>query len=130
MKKIFVLAFVALSLFITACGKSDDSNETLPGTWYLVYQNDAGEEVKLTECDKTDHYVFTENTYTYYEALNTTSGCETQEFSGKLTVSGNQLSLDDVTFIFSISGNRLTLTVTEKDEDGTEETSVEIYEKR
>ena len=47
MKKIFTLAFIALTLLATACGKSNNDNPSTPqndakkaliGTWYLGQQ--------------------------------------------------------------------------------------------
>jgi len=75
MKKIFTLAFIALTLLATACGKSNNDNPSTPqndakkaliGTWYLVSNIERGEKMVLTECDKKEHIVFKEDLYIFY----------------------------------------------------------------
>lgn len=139
MKKIFTLAFVALTLLLaTACGKSnndnpspqDDAKKALIGTWYLVSSTDAGEGVKLTECDKQEHIVITEDSYTIFEALNISNNCTIKESKNTFSILGDKLTVGKSVYTFSVSGNKLILTYTEKDEDGEEVTSIDTYEKR
>ena len=139
MKKIFTLAFIALTLLLaTACGKSnndnpnpqDDGKKALIGTWYLVSSTDAGEDVKLTECDKQEHIVITEDSYTIFEALNISKNCTIKESKNTFSILGDKLTVDKSVYTFSVSGNKLILTYTEKDEDGEEVTSIDTYEKR
>ena len=139
MKKIFTLAFIALTLLATACGKSNNDNPSTPqndakkaliGTWYLVSSNDAGEDVKLTECDKQEHIVITEDSYTIFEALNISNNCTIKESKNTFSILGDKLTVDKSVYTFSVSGNKLILTYTEKDENGEEVTSTDTYEKR
>jgi lipoprotein len=138
MKKIFTLAFVALTLLVTACGKSnndspspqDDAKKALIGTWYLVSSTDAGEDVKLTECDKQEHIVITEDSYTIFEALNISNNCTIKESKNTFSILGDKLTVGKSVYAFSVSGNKLILTYTEKDEDGEEVNSIDTYEKR
>ena len=140
MKKIFTLAFIALTLLATACGKSnndnpnptpqDDAKKALIGTWYLVSSNDAGEDVKLTECDKQEHIVITEDSYTIFEALNISNNCTIKESKNTFSILGDKLTVGKSVYTFSVSGNKLILTYTEKDKNGEEVTSIDTYEKR
>lgn len=140
MKKIFTLAFIALTLLATACGKSNNDNpnptpqndvkKALIGTWYLVSSTDEGEDVKLTECDKQEHIVITEDSYTIFEALNISNNCTIKESKNTFSILGDKLTVDKSVYTFSVSGNKLILTYTEKDEDGEEVTSIDTYEKR
>ena len=140
MKKIFTLAFIALTLLATACGKSnndnpnptpqDDAKKALIGTWYLVSSTDAREDVKLTECDKQEHIVITEDSYTIFEALNISNNCTIKESKNTFSILGDKLTVDKSVYTFSVSGNKLILTYTEKDEDGKEVTSTDTYERR
>ena len=144
MKKIFTLAFIALTLLATACGKSNNDNPSTPqndakkaliGTWYLVSNIERGEKMVLTECDKKEHIVFKEDLYIFYRyrSAETMDDCiNTNPKEGKYTISNNNLMVDDddIIYVFSITGDKLVLTYTEESGNGNKEISEKIYVKR
>ena len=69
MKKIFTLAFIALTLLATACGKNNNDNPSTPqndakkaliGTWKIeaITVNETAHV--LSDCDKKSYIVFSE----------------------------------------------------------------------
>ena len=149
MKKIFTLAFIALTLLATACGKSnndnpnptpqDDAKKALIGTWYLVSSNAAGEDIKLTECGKKSHIIITEDQFINvgFHFKKSTGDCITQpDLKFTYSISNNTLLLTSIekkkiVVIFSISGNNLILKILKKKDDGQDEIiQKDVYIKR
>ena len=147
MKKILTLAFVALTLLATACGKSNDENpkpqddakKALIGTWYLVSSTDAGEDVKLTECNKKSHIIITEDQFTNvsFHFKKSTGDCIKQpDLKFTYSISNNTLLLTSIekkkiVAIFSIYGNNLILKILKKKNDGQDEIiQKDLYIKR
>ncbi|SQA78514.1 Uncharacterised protein [Capnocytophaga ochracea] len=149
MKKIFTLAFLALTLLVSACGKSnndnpnptpqDDTKKALIGTWYLVSSNDAGEDVKLTECNKKSHIIITEDQFINvgFHFKKSTGDCIKQpDLKFTYSISNNTLLLTSIekkkiVAIFSISGNNLILKILRKKDDGQDEIiQKDVYIKR
>lgn len=136
MKKILTLAFAALTLLATACGKSNDENpkpqndakKALIGTWYLVSTSEVGDQ--LTECDKKEHFVITESTITHFTTSETKEkGCLTEEAKSSYTIKNDTLIVGKTTFLFSVLGDKLTLTFFVKDGKGNDQKIDFIYQK-
>jgi lipoprotein len=133
MKKIFTLAFVALTLLATACGKSnndnpnpqDDAKKALIGTWKIESVTDEGEEIVLNECRKKSYILFTEKQYVNTNFNKEIDECKESSNAFSYVISNNKLILSDTekktyTYTFSIVGNKLTLIHSEKNNMGNE----------
>lgn len=145
MKKIFTLAFVALTLLLaTACGKSnndnpnpqDDGKKALIGTWKIESITDEGEEIVLNECRKKSYILFTEKQYVNTNFNKEIDECKESSNAFSYVISNNKLILSDTekktyTYTFSIVENKLTLIHSEKDNMGKEiEIEKKIYVKK
>ena len=119
MKKILTLAFAALTLLATACGKSNDENPSTPqndakkaliGTWKIESVT-VNETIQvLSDCDKKSYIVFSEKEMINY--LYSDKKCNTpQEVTATYSVFGNIIRTNEN---FSISGNKLILSHTEE----------------
>lgn len=133
MKKLFILAFIAVASFVVSCSKDDDNS--LEGTWYLESATVNGVAVDLTACEKKSFIAFSGDTYSssdYYER--TDGNCVEQTEKGTYSVSNGTITTVDSegvtsTISYSVSGN--TLTITGKDtENGVEYTTVIIFKKK
>lgn len=143
MKKIFTLAFIALTLLATACGKSnndnpnptpqDDAKKALIGTWKIEKLIINNIEVDRTECEKKSYIIFSENTFSSYNFSDKKCD-EPKKREGTYSISNNIL-----TFIsngktsnptFSISGNNLIINEVGKDEFGEPRTVKQILIKQ
>ena len=127
MKKIFTLAFIALTLLATACGKSnndnpnptpqDDAKKALIGTWKIESVT-VNEMIQvLSDCDKKSYIVFSEKEMMNY--LYSDKKCNTpQEVTATYSVLGNIIRTvtknETSDENFSISGNKLILSHTEE----------------
>ena len=125
MKKILTLAFVALTLLATACGKSNDENpkpqddakKALIGTWKIESVT-VNETIQvLSDCDKKSYIVFSEKEMINY--LYSDKKCNTpQEVTATYSVLGNIIRTvtknETSDENFSISGNKLILSHTEE----------------
>ena len=125
MKKIFTLAFIALTLLATACGKSNDENskpqddakKALIGTWKIESVT-VNETIQvLSDCDKKSYIVFSEKEMINY--LYSDKKCNTpQEVTATYSVFGNIIRTitknETSNENFSISGNKLILSHTEE----------------
>ena len=140
MKKIFTLAFIALTLLATACGKSNDENskpqddakKALIGTWRIeaVMNNITGERT-LTECDKKQTLVFREDNIFIQNdpprgIYDPNGSCNTKELKGKFSVSGTTLIIEGNTYHYSISENELTI-ILERQEAGLKIIETSVY---
>ena len=126
MKKIFTLAFIALTLLATACGKNNndkpstpqnDAKKALIGTWKIEAITVNETALVLSDCDKKSYIVFSEKEMMNY--LYSDKKCDTpQEVRATYsilaniirTVTKNETSDEN----FSISGKRLILSHTEE----------------
>lgn len=125
MKKIFTLAFIALTLLATACGKSnndnpnpqDDAKKALIGTWKIESVT-VNETIQvLSDCDKKSYIVFSEKEMINY--LYSDKKCNTpQEVTATYSVLGNIIRTvtknETSDENFSISENKLILSHTEE----------------
>ena len=125
MNKILTLAFAALTLFATACGKSNDENpkpqddakKALIGTWKIESVT-VNETIQvLSDCDKKSYIVFSEKEMINY--LYSDKKCNTpQEVTATYSVFGNIIRTitknETSNENFSISGNKLILSHTEE----------------
>lgn len=117
MKKIIMLAFIALGSLVISCGKDEDAS--LEGTWYMESITANGKVQALDECDKKSNLTFSGKNYTSTSYSSTDEGTclEDKEESemGTFVVSGNTITRTNSknetdTVVFSIKGNTLTLT--------------------
>lgn len=115
MKKILTLAFAALTLLATACGKSNDENpkpqddakKALIGTWRIETSFVNGKEIKLTECSKKEYLEITQDSFSMFFS----ESCILKENKNSYSISKNVIILDDgVKLTFLIEGNKLTIT--------------------
>ncbi|EKY14282.1 lipocalin family protein [Capnocytophaga sp. oral taxon 326] len=138
MKKLLKMAFIAAAFFVTSCGKSDDgvSNKDLVGTWYLESATINGEVQPYTDCEKRTNIVFTTTEFSSVGYATKNDTCtELGRNSGTYTVSGNTIfykKQDGSSYSseISLSGNKLTITQTKKDESDKEVTGTTVYIKR
>ena len=138
MKNLFKMAFIAAAFFVTSCGKSDDgvSNKDLVGTWYLESATINGEVQPYTDCEKRTNIVFTTTEFSSVGYATKNDTCtELGRNSGTYTVSGNTIfykKQDGSSYSseISLSGNKLTITQTKKDESDKEVTGTTVYIKR
>ena len=117
MKKIFTLAFVALTLLLAmACGKSnndnptptpqDDAKKALIGTWKIEASFVNGKEIELTECSKKEYLEITQDSFSVFFS----ESCILKETKNSYTVLENVIALDNVIkATFSIENNKLTI---------------------
>ncbi|EFS96573.1 hypothetical protein HMPREF1977_2126 [Capnocytophaga ochracea F0287] len=120
MKKIFTLAFVALTLLLaTACAKSnndnpnpqDDAKKALIGTWKIESSLSNGKEIKLTECSKKEYLVITQENFSMFIP----EKCVLKEYKNKYTISDNTINLDNgMKSSFKIENNKLVIIVDEQ----------------
>lgn len=126
MKKIFTLAFIALTLLATACGKNNNDNPSTPqndakkaliGTWKIeaITVNETAHV--LSDCDKKSYIVFSEKEMMNY--LYSDKKCDTpQEVRATYSILGNIIRTvtknETSDENFSISGKRLILSHTEE----------------
>lgn len=131
MKKIFTLAFIALTLLATACGKSnndtptpeDDAKKALIGMWKIQSITDEGEEIVLNECRKKSYILLTEKQYVDTNFNKEIDECKESSNAFSYVISNNKLILSDTekktyTYTFSIVENKLTLIHSEKNDMG------------
>ena len=116
MKKIFTLAFVALTLLLAmACGKSnndnptptpqDDAKKALIGTWKIEASFVNGKEIELTECSKK-YLEITQDSFSVFFS----ESCILKETKNSYTVLENVITLDNgIKTTFSIENNKLTI---------------------
>ncbi|WP_315098999.1 lipocalin family protein [Capnocytophaga sputigena] len=138
MKNLLKMAFIAVAIFVTSCGKSDDgvSNKDLVGTWYLESATINGEVQPYTDCEKRTNIVFTTTEFSSVGYATENDTCtELGRNSGTYTVSGNTIfykKQDGSSYSseISLSGNKLTITQTKKDESDKEVTGTTVYIKR
>ena len=126
MKKIFTLAFIALTLLLaTACGKSnndnpnpqDDAKKALIGTWKIEAITVNETALVLSDCDKKSYMVFSEKEMMNY--LYSDKKCDTpQEVRATYSILGNIIRTvtknETSDENFSILGKRLILSHTEE----------------
>ena len=132
------MAFIAAAFFVISCGKSDDgvSNKDLVGTWYLESATINGEVQPYTDCEKRTNIVFTTIEFSSVGYATENDTCtELGRNSGTYTVSGNTIfykKQDGSSYSseISLSGNKLTITQTKKDESDKEVTGTTVYIKR
>ena len=115
MKKIFTLAFVALTLLATACGKNNndtpstpqnDAKKALIGTWKIEASFVNGKEIELTECIKKEYLEITQDSFSVFFS----ESCILKETKNSYTVLGNVITLDNgIKTTFSIENNKLTI---------------------
>ncbi len=134
MKKLFILAFIAVASFVVSCSKDDDNS--LEGTWYLESVTVNGVAADLTACEKKSFIAFSGDTYSsidYYEG--TDGNCvELSSEKGTYSVSNGTITTVDSegatsTISYSVSGNTLTMTG-KYTENGVEYTTVIIFKKK
>ena len=140
MKKLLKMAFIAAAFFVTSCGKSDDgasiNSKDLIGTWYLESATINGEVQPYTDCEKRTNIVFTTTEFSSVGYATKNDTCtELGRNSGTYTVSGNTIfykKQDGSSYSseISLSGNKLTITQTKKDESDKEVTGTTVYIKR
>jgi len=147
MKKLFKMALVAVAIFVTSCGKSDDktnnqTNNSLVGSWIIESETENGVEKVLDECEKKNTYTFTaDNKYSLvsYDINPTNNQCKENQEEGTYTITGKQIVLtekgdrigeaDEATF--SITNNKLTLTFEDFNKSSSvTETTVYIYKRK
>jgi len=126
MKKIFTLAFIALTLLATACGKNNNDNPSTPqndakkaliGTWKIEAITVNETALVLSDCDKKSYIVFSEKEMMNY--LYSDKKCDTpQEVRATYSILGNIIRTvtknETSDENFSISGKRLILSHTEE----------------
>ena len=115
MKKIFTLAFIALTLLlVTACGKSnndnpnpqDDAKKALIGTWKIEASFVNGKEIELTECSKKGFLEITQDSFSMFFS----ESCVLKGIKNGYSVLGNVITLDNgIKTTFSIENNKLTI---------------------
>ncbi len=66
MKNLLKMAFIAVAIFVTSCGKSDEqtnnqtnNNNNLVGSWIIESETENGIAKVLNECEKKNTYTFT-----------------------------------------------------------------------
>ena len=141
MKKILTLAFAALTLLATACGKSNDENpkpqddakKALIGTWRIEKIVINNIEMDRTECEKKSYFVFTENTFSVYNFSD--RKCDNPEKTeGTYSISNDILILvskeKTLDTTFSILENKLIMNRTGKNEFGESRTIKQILIKQ
>nr|WP_315001856.1 lipocalin family protein [uncultured Capnocytophaga sp.] len=148
MKKLFKMALVAVAIFVTSCGKSDDqtnnqtNNNNLVGSWIIESETENGIAKVLNECEKKNTYTFTtDNKYSLvsYDINPTNNQCKESQEEGTYTITGKQIVLtekgdrigeaDEATF--SITNNKLTLTFEDFNKSSSvTETTVYIYKRK
>ena len=147
MKKLFKMALVAVAIFVTSCGKSDDktnnqTNNSLVGSWIIESETENGVEKVLDECEKKNTYTFTaDNKYSLvsYDKNPANNQCKENLEEGTYTITGKQIVLtekgdrigeaDEATF--SITNNKLTLTFEDFNKSSSvTETTVYIYKRK
>ena len=141
------MALVAVAIFVTSCGKSDDKtnnqiNNSLVGSWIIESETENGVEKVLDECEKKNTYTFTaDNKYSLvsYDINPTNNQCKENQEEGTYTITGKQIVLtekgdrigeaDEATF--SIANNKLTLTFEDFNKSSSvTETTVYIYKRK
>ena len=128
MKNLLKMAFIAVAIFVTSCGKSDEqtnnqtnNNNNLVGSWIIESETENGIAKVLNECEKKNTYTFTtDNKYSLvsYDKNPRNNQCKENLEEGTYTITGKQIVLtekgdrigeaDEATF--SIANNKLTLT--------------------
>ena len=142
------MALVAVAIFVTSCGKSDDqtnnqtNNNNLVGSWIIESETENGIAKVLNECEKKNTYTFTtDNKYSLvsYDINPTNNQCKESQEEGTYTITGKQIVLtekgdrigeaDEATF--SITNNKLTLTFEDFNKSSSvTETTVYIYKRK
>ena len=147
MKNLLKMAFIAVAIFVTSCGKSDDktnnqTNNSLVGSWIIESETENGVEKVLDECEKKNTYTFTaDNKYSLvsYDKNPANNQCKENLEEGTYTITGKQIVLtekgdrigeaDEATF--SITNNKLTLTFEDFNKSSSvTETTVYIYKRK
>ncbi|GIJ97728.1 hypothetical protein CAPN001_22970 [Capnocytophaga stomatis] len=123
MKKILALVFITLTALVS-CEKSDkktdETNNPLLGTWYIQTKVVNGSLQNLSDCEKKETLVFTDKTINRIESEIKNGVCiPLGDDIAQYTVSGNKLieisEGEREEFNFTISGNTLTMTLVEQD---------------
>ncbi|GET46702.1 lipocalin family protein [Capnocytophaga felis] len=134
MKKIIMLAFVALGTLVISCGKDEDAS--LEGTWYLESASENGVAFPIDECMKKSYNNFSSKTYTtvLYSKNDNGECVEDEQDKGSYVVSGDTITLtntnnETLTFTYSIKGSTLTTTHKEM-ENGKELIIVQVFKKK
>ena len=149
MKNLLKMAFIAVAIFVTSCGKSDEqtnnqtnNNNNLVGSWIIESETENGIAKVLNECEKKNTYTFTtDNKYSLvsYDKNPTNNQCKENLEEGTYTITGKQIVLtekgdrigeaDEATF--SITNNKLTLTFEDFNKSSSvTETTVYIYKRK
>lgn len=147
MKKLLKMAFIAVAIFVTSCGKSDDktnnqTNNSLVGSWIIESETENGIAKVLNECEKKNTYTFTaDNKYSLvsYDKNPANNQCVAETENGTYSITGKQIVLteqgnrigeaDEATF--SIANNKLTLTFEDFNQSSSAtETTVYIYKRK
>lgn len=151
MKNLLKMAFIAVAIFVTSCGKSDEqtnnqtnnnNNNNLVGSWIIESETENGIAKVLNECEKKNTYTFTtDNKYSLvsYDKNPANNQCKENLEEGTYTITGKQIVLtekgdrigeaDEATF--SIANNKLTLTFEDFNESSSAtETTVYIYKRK
>lgn len=151
MKKLLKMAFIAVAIFVTSCGKSDDktnnqtnnnNNNNLVGSWIIESETENGIAKVLNECEKKNTYTFTaDNKYSLvsYDKNPANNQCVAETENGTYSITGKQIVLteqgnrigeaDEATF--SIANNKLTLTFEDFNQSSSAtETTVYIYKRK
>ena len=149
MKNLLKMAFIAVAIFVTSCGKSDEqtnnqtnNNNNLVGSWIIESETENGIAKVLNECEKKNTYTFTtDNKYSLvsYDKNPANNQCKENLEEGTYTITGKQIVLtekgdrigeaDEATF--SITNNKLTLTFEDFNKSSSvTETTVYIYKRK
>lgn len=129
MKNLLKIAFIAVAIFVTSCGKADDSvsSKDLVGTWTAVSIFEDGVSQELSECEKRTNIVFTETHLKmtpYEQDKNGNCNIATKDIAeGTYSVSGNTITIKDgnnssESASISLSGGKLTFSSVHKDLNG------------
>ena len=116
MKNLLKMAFIAAAIFVASCGKSDDQTNN--------------------QTNNQTNIVFTTTEFSSVGYATENDTCtELGRNSGTYTVSGNTIfykKQDGSSYSseISLSGNKLTITQTKKDESDKEVTGTTVYIKR
>lgn len=139
MKKIILLAFIALGSLIVSCGKCEEEHRLEDNTWYLESTtiNDITFWYHNDECKKQTSINFSAGNYTavYYKKNENGDCVVSAEEKGTYTTSGNSLTTtgndNGITIVktFSIADNALTIKYKEPESD-VEQFITQVWKKR
>lgn len=134
MKKIIMLACLAISTLVISCGK--DENQSIEGTWYYYSATVEGKVQLFSDCMQKSSVTFAGNneaTFVGYSPNNQGECVKEKEENGTYSISGNEITIlisqKAEKHTFSIDGN--TMTITNKEiVRGQERTSVFTLKRR